>query len=247
MKKTEKIDLEDIFDLDINTHLRSTFHSQPKPVPYVQQSNRVTEAQHKESLRSLNVHQQKLFYFICDWALKKSNKVDVENFHIFLTGGAGTGKCHLIKCIFQEVKDILPVYSDDPDSVVVLLAPTRTAAFGINGQTIHSAFAIDKATSNDFSEDKMNILRSKYLALQLLIIDKISMVSQSLLEMLHCRLQQLKQSSKTFFGNLSILAVRDFFQVPPTMQRPLCLDTHKLTNLWYILYMGDRKSCKAKK
>ena len=239
----EQIDLDDIPDLDIPTHLRSTSHSQPKPVPYVQQlSNRVTEAQHKESLRSLNVHQQKLFYFIRDWALKKSNKVDVEPFHIFLTGGAGTGKSHLIKCIFQEVKDILPVYSDDPDSVVVLLlAPTGTAAFGINGQTIHSAFAINKATSNVLSEDKINTLRSKYLDLQLLIIDEISMVSQSLLETLHCRLQQLKQSnsSKAFFGNLSILAVGDFFQVPPTMQRPLCLDTNKLTNLWSLFYIWE--------
>ena len=239
----EEIDLEDIPDLDILTHLGSTADSQPKPVPYVQQcSTRVTETQHRDSVRTLNSHQQELFYFIRDWALRKSNKLDVEPFHIFLTGGAGTGKSHLIKCIFQEVKDLLPVYSDDPDSVVVLLlAPTGTAAFGINGQTIHSAFAINKATSNVLSEDKINTLRSKYQDLQLLIIDEISMVSQTLLETLHCRLQQLRQpsSSKAFFGNISILAVGDFFQVPPTMQRPLCLDTNKLTNLWSLFYIWE--------
>ena len=237
-REYEQIDPEDIPDL---VPIPTATGHHPSQVPNVQYlPNDITVVQHRQALRSLNEQQQNLFYFIRDWILKKKNNLHTDSFHIYLEGGAGTGKSHLIKCIYHEVKSILPVYSDNPESpVVLLLAPTGTAAFGINGQTIHSAFSINKATSNVLSEDKANTLRAKYQDLHLLIIDEISMVSPSLLNTVHCRLQQMKQlkSSNAYFGNVSILVVGDFFQVPSTMQKPLCLDSNKVVDLWPLFYI----------
>lgn len=54
-----------------------------------------------------------------------------ESKNIFITGGAGTGKSHLLKALrlHYEIK-----YNDQ----CVVLAPTGIAALNIDGKTIHS-------------------------------------------------------------------------------------------------------------
>jgi len=64
----------------------------------------------------------------------KENGEDRPPFHIFLTGGAGTGKSFTIKCIFHEVNRILTRISGNPDlPVALLVAYTGTAAVNIGG------------------------------------------------------------------------------------------------------------------
>lgn len=171
-------------------------------------------------LRSLNSNQQAVFYYVRDWCIRKKNGKNPEPFHIFVTGGAGTGKSHLIKCIFYEAKRLLAHLSENPDDQTVLLtAPTGTAAFNINGMTIHSALGIFKSLSVDhatLSEDKINNMRSKLENLQILIIDEISMVNKRLLFFVHERLRQLKKMPENcLFGGVSVIAVGDFYQLPP--------------------------------
>ena len=43
--------------------------------------------------------QSQVFYKIRQWCLDKVNGKNPEPFHMFITGGAGTDKSHLIKCI----------------------------------------------------------------------------------------------------------------------------------------------------
>ncbi len=43
-------------------------------------------------MRSLNVKQSQVFYTIRQWCLDKVNGKNPEPFHMFITGGAGTGK-----------------------------------------------------------------------------------------------------------------------------------------------------------
>ena len=70
--------------------------------------------------------------------MKKSRGETVEPFHIFLTGGAGTEKSHLVTCIQAEVERTLLPASENPDSPVVLLvAYSGTAAYNINAFTIN--------------------------------------------------------------------------------------------------------------
>lgn len=172
----------------------------------------------------MNKQQQRLFYKVRDWALKVSWKKHPEPFHVFITGGAGTGKSHLIKCIYHETTRILAKAVEDPDALSVLItAPTGTAAFNIGGMTLHSAFAINENIRLPYTplgENILNTLRAKLSSLQILIIDEISMVDHKILTYIHGRLCQLKQSKKPF-GNIAILAVGDFYQLPPVRASPL--------------------------
>ena len=136
-------------------------------------------------MRSLNEKQSKVFYKIRQWCLDKVNGKNLEPFHMFITGGAGTGKSHLIKCIYNEAVRLLGRMSHNPDDVCVLLtAPTGVAAYNINGLTIHSALSITTNMSLPYTplgEEKISTLRNKLDQLQILIIDEISMVDQKML------------------------------------------------------------------
>jgi ATP-dependent exoDNAse (exonuclease V) alpha subunit len=167
--------------------------------------------------------------------LQNRHVQDVKPFTIFLTGGAGTGKSHLIKRIHYEFDKILTAQKENPDSPIVLLvAYTGTAAYNIGGQTIHSALGINKSMGKSLVEEQANTLRCKLQNLQLLIIDEVSMVSTPMLNLIHSRLQQIKQpsSQSAVFGNINILAVGDFYQVPPVAAKPLTSNYASLTDLW---------------
>ncbi len=66
----------------------------------------------------------------------------------------------------------------------------------------------------------------------ILIIDEISMVSKQLFAYVNWRLQQIKGNQKPF-GGLSILAVGDFFQLPPLGRaKPLCVNEDHMLDFW---------------
>ena len=67
--------------------------------------------------------------------------IDPDPFYIFLSGGAGVGKSHLIHAIYQGAIRALRQPGQNPDQPTVLLtASTGKAAANINGTTLHSAF-----------------------------------------------------------------------------------------------------------
>ncbi|TKS65838.1 ATP-dependent DNA helicase PIF7 [Collichthys lucidus] len=178
-------------------------------------------------LRSLNETQMGIFYQVREWCVQQAQGKQPDPFHIFVTGGAGTGKSHLIKAIQYEAMRILAPVCHQPDDICVLLtAPTGIAAYNLHATTIHSTFSIGKAARLPYTplgEDKVNSLRAKYRSLQIVIIDEISMVDHNMLVYIHGRLRQIKQvgDSSSLFGNISIIAVGDFFQLPPVRGKPL--------------------------
>ena len=58
--------------------------------------------------------------------------------HLFITGGGGCGKSHLLRTIYQAATKTLMHNGGGPHKLrVLLLAPTGVAAVNINGTTMH--------------------------------------------------------------------------------------------------------------
>jgi len=54
----------------------------------------------------------------------------MQPFHIFLIGGAGVGKSHLIKALYHTMVRSLREAGENPDELLAILtAPTGTAAY----------------------------------------------------------------------------------------------------------------------
>lgn len=138
-----------------------------------------------------------------------------NSFHLFITGGAGTGKSFLSKVIIAY----LELYTSRISGAkpVLVCAPTGTAANVIAGQTIHSAFMIPVSNYGEYqplSPFCLSKLRNMYVTIHTLIIDEISMVSSSMLTYISRRLSDIKQCELPF-GGLNVIAIGDFFQLRP--------------------------------
>ena len=204
--------------------------------------------EYQENVRSLNSMQKKLFESILCWCRRqvRAKKMEKEEkpFYTFLTGGAGTGKSHLVKTIVNMVKRELRPICDSPDETTVLItAPTGIAALNIDGVTIHHALSIPAQLKNDeyppFPHKKLAAARRSLEHLCLLIIDEVSMVSLKTLILVHKRLQDIRgiDSIERIFGGYSVLAVGDFYQLEPVMQRPvyeLPSDGYQMLNPFHI-------------
>ena len=92
---------------------------------------------------------------------------------------------------------------------VLLLAPTGVAAINIDGTTTNTALAIPKNTGDTLP----------------VIIDEISMVSNTALLHVHQRLKDIfVTSSSQLFAGLSVIAVADLYQLPPIQKKSVFED-----------------------
>jgi hypothetical protein len=202
------------------------------------------QEQYHEHLRSLNFEQRDAFDKIQKWCIDSTITNEMpqtpEQLLLFITGGAGTGKSHLIAAIYQMALRTLQKEGENPDEIHILLsAPTGTAAHNISGTTLHSAFLLPLGqvkSYNKLSDDKRNTLRAKAGKLQLLIIDEISMVGSNLFLHLHYRLSEIKSSNK-LFGGVSVVVFGDLYQLPPVKQHFIFIPSSDILanifrNLW---------------
>ncbi|MCD4667990.1 MAG: AAA family ATPase [Sulfurimonas sp.] len=128
--------------------------------------------------------------------------------NIFLTGGAGVGKTTITREVIAEF--------ESEAKKVAKLASTGMAATLIGGQTLHSFFDLGIASNildleqNGKLEAKKKVKKLIH-SIDLVVIDEISMVSDTLFEMIKLRLEQ-----SDFKG--SLLVVGDFLQLPPVVR-----------------------------
>jgi len=131
--------------------------------------------------------------------------------NIFLTGEPGTGKTYTI----QTIKEILLKQKKK----VAVTALTGTAAVLANAKTLHSFLGIGIAKGEvDYwvKEAKMKH-KDKVLAIQntdVLIIDEVSMLDAELFYKISEYLKIIRHSKRPF-GNLQMIFVGDFCQLPP--------------------------------
>ncbi|KAJ8379112.1 hypothetical protein AAFF_G00231170 [Aldrovandia affinis] len=190
--------------------------------------------------RSLNESNASVFYTVREWCLKRVWGHNPEPLFYFISGGAGCGKSHVIKCVYQEATKILrqlPRFRDEADMsqpAVLLTAFTGTAAFNISGKTLHSVLKLPRNLRPPYQGlgNALDEVRAVLSNAEILIIDEISMVSKELFAYVHWRFQQIKGNRKPF-GGMSVLAVGDFYQLPPVGKaKQLCVCEGDVLDLW---------------
>ncbi|KAK0145565.1 ATP-dependent DNA helicase PIF1 [Merluccius polli] len=190
--------------------------------------------------RSLNETQASIFYTVRDWCRKRVWGHNPDQFFYFVSGGAGCEKSHVIKCIHEEATKILrqlPRFRDQGDMstpAVLLTAFTGTAAFNISGKTLHSMLKLPRSLKPPYLGlgNALDEMRAILSDAEILIIDEITMVSKELFAYVHWRFQQIKGNKKPF-GGMSVLAVGDFYQLPPLGKaKPLCVYEEGVLDVW---------------
>ena len=206
-------DLNESYDLSEDLGIPSNL---PNNEPLI--LNEMQDDEYRGLVQMLNKKQRELFYHALH-IIKTSDKP----FYAFLSGGGGIGKSHLIKSIYQAA---LKYYNarageDFRCTHILLLAPTGKAAYLIKGNTILSVFAIPASqllkNYKPLDSGRLNTLRCELGALKLILLDKISMVGNSMFTIqLNNHLKDLKGSKEDFSG-VSIITLGDLLQVKPVM------------------------------
>ena len=171
----------------------------------------------RKLITSLNPQQRQIF----DEIVERINEEDYEDrpFYIYLAGEAGTGKSYVIKCLIAAVKYWTAKSGQDlnkPSTLV--LAPSATAAFLINGKTLESGLSFNMGKHGGYSPGnaaKMAQLAFTYEDVALCIFDEISMIGSNKFAVMNYRMQTIALGPKRnmFMGGKSVLAVGDFRQV----------------------------------
>jgi hypothetical protein len=180
--------------------------------------------------------------------LNSLKRIELKPIYLFLTGGGGAGKSHLIKTIYHTAVKTFRHPPFNPElPTVLLLAPTGVAAINIDGTTVNTGLAIPKETGDylrGMSDQKITQYRISLKDLKLIIIDEISMVGN--ITPLHVH-QQLKDifevSSIDLFAGISIIAVGDLYQLPPIKKKAIFddykIETHNRCHPWRIFKMVE--------
>jgi PIF1-like helicase/Helix-turn-helix domain len=131
----------------------------------------------------------------------------------FLTGEAGAGKTYVLNKYIDYLKHYNITHA--------VTASTGIAATHIGGTTIHSWSGMGiKDVISDWDLDMMTQnekLVKRYINTKILIIDEVSMLHASRLDMLDKVARSMRQNSEPF-GGLQVILCGDFFQLPPVVR-----------------------------
>ncbi len=168
--------------------------------------------------------------------------------HIFLTGKAGTGKTTFLRNIILKTH-----------KKTIVVAPTGIAAINAGGVTIHSQFQLpfgpfvpSKAFSvNSILQFKVNNPDSLFKnfqmsgkkrqllrAVELLIIDEVSMLRADLLDAINTVLKAVRRNQQSF-GGVQVLFIGDLLQLPPVVKDE---EWQLLRNYYKSIYFFDAQA-----
>jgi len=127
--------------------------------------------------------------------------------HVFVTGRAGTGKSTLLHLLVEETH-----------RRVAVVAPTGLAAINVGGQTIHSFFRLPPRFV-DVRELRALRHTGVMKAIDLLVIDEVSMVRADLMDGIDASLRLNRRSDEPF-GGVQLALFGDLWQLPPVVREP---------------------------
>jgi hypothetical protein len=148
------------------------------------------------------------------------------NCHLFITGKAGTGKTTFLKYLKEKTT-----------RKIAIVAPTGVAAINAGGVTIHSFFQLPFGVflpghqtswnyagevnnaktliaNQSINPEKLEIIR----ALEVLVIDEVSMVRADLMDALDTVLRHVKSQPHLPFGGIQLILIGDLYQLPPVVK-----------------------------
>ena len=136
---------------------------------------------------------------------------------------SGTGKNHVVHVIQRDMSHFFKhtVKPDDDQPIVLITAPTGSAAFQIGGSTIHSAFLLHDNYKSKPSWEKRSKMQLKLEHMRLSITDEISMVGFKQFQSMNQTMWKLKGTTDGNWGDICVLAVGDLYQLPPVGQCPI--------------------------
>uniref|UniRef100_A0A1X7VX18 ATP-dependent DNA helicase n=1 Tax=Amphimedon queenslandica TaxID=400682 RepID=A0A1X7VX18_AMPQE len=207
-------------DLQANTDLLNA--SQSLGVHFKAAANKkdIPSHEYRSLMRGLNSKQREMVMYNCDWCKRAvvalRNNARIEPYRMFFSGPGGVGKSYVIRLIQCDTMKLLRLSGE--------MEPTSVAAFNIGRMTLHSDFILGcgQLSYQHLSSHRVNTLCTTLSKLKLLIIDEVSMVVANFLFLIHKRLKQLMNLPDSLtFGDISILAVGDLYQLPTVLQSPL--------------------------
>lgn len=130
--------------------------------------------------------------------------------NVFLTGAAGSGKTHVLREYIA--------YLQSHGVVVGITASTGIAATHMGGTTIHSWAGIgitEDLSAREIEElAEQPRLRKRFTETSVLIIDEVSMLHHTRLNLVDKVLRTIRGSEEPF-GGIQLILCGDFFQLPP--------------------------------
>lgn len=157
---------------------------------------------------------------------KVVNFVLKDNFNVFYTGSAGTGKSVVLKTLIRSLK---AKYGKD---AVAICASTGLASCNIGGTTVHkfSGFGIGNRAIEQLymMVSKNPTALKRWRATKIIIIDEVSMIEGEYLDKLEAIARRVRNNNNPF-GGIQVVFTGDFFQLPPVtkngMAKRFCFES----------------------
>jgi hypothetical protein len=144
---------------------------------------------------------------------KEALEILKKGHNAFITGAAGSGKTFLLNSYIDFLRK---------NSIgAAVTASTGIAATHIGGMTVHAWTGLgikDSLSEGDINGLKTrNYLKSRYRKTNVLIIDEVSMLHSSQLDLIDKLFQAFKENELPF-GGVQVVLCGDFFQLPPVVR-----------------------------
>ena len=141
---------------------------------------------------------------------KAMELLETTNHPIYITGKAGTGKTTLLRYMVKNIQKRF-----------VITASTGIAAINAGGVTLHSLMGIPMGIQEPFGQLKGHLSKPKIdliRAIDVLIIDEISMVRPDTIDYIDRKLRFYRNSDEPF-GGVQVVMFGDLYQLPPVVPK----------------------------